>query len=87
MYKILLSKKADKELEKFAAKESLTILKKIHKLSFPLPDFLNIKKLAGLKYGYRLRIGKVRIIFEIDHDSKIIWIRKIGYRKDIYRFS
>ncbi len=87
MYKILLTRKADKELEKFSTKESLTILNKIRELSFPLPDFLNIKKLSGLKDGYRLRVGKVRIIFEIDHKVKIIWIRKIGFRKDIYRFS
>ena len=87
MYKILLTKKADKDLAKFTPKDATNILEKINQLSYPFSSLLNIKKLSTLPMGYRLRINKIRVIFEVDHNPKTIWIRKIGYRKDIYRFS
>ena len=47
---------------------------------------LDIKKMKGDWKGYyRLRIGKNRVIFTVDFDSKDIVIYAIGARGDIYK--
>jgi mRNA-degrading endonuclease RelE of RelBE toxin-antitoxin system len=86
MYEIFLTEKSEKELTKLAKDDAKEVLKKIKQLRFPLPVHLNIKKLTGEKDFYRLRAGKTRAIFQINHRVKEILIRKIGYRRDVYRF-
>ena len=85
MYKIYFTKKAEKELDKLASSDIKSILNKIIKLTIPFPENLDIKKLSGVLGFYRLRIGKVRIIFEILDNKEEIWIRKVGYRQSIYK--
>ncbi len=47
---------------------------------------LDIKKLKGEWQGfYRLRIGKIRVIFSVDFDTLDIEIYNIGSRGDIYK--
>lgn len=47
---------------------------------------LDIKKLKGKWQGfYRLRIGKIRVIFSVDLDTLDIEIDNIGARGDIYK--
>ena len=86
MFKVFFTKNAKKELDRLNKKEALIILNKIYLLNFPFPENLNIKKLAEFKYLFRLKINKIRVMFELDSEKNEIWIRKIGYRKDIYRF-
>ena len=46
----------------------------------------HIKKLRGdLEGHYRLRIGKVRVIFKIDFFSRIIYVKKADFRGNIYK--
>lgn len=85
MYKIYFTKKAEKELDKLSSIDTQSTLLKVTKLTFPFPVNLDIKRLVGITGFYRLRIGKVRAIFEVDEIKKEIWIRKIGYRGGIYR--
>lgn len=50
----------------------------------PRPD--GVKKLKGSDENlYRIRIGDYRIIYLIEDEIKIVDIRKIGHRKDIYK--
>ena len=47
---------------------------------------LDIKRMKGDWKGYyRLRIGKNRVIFTVDFDSKDVVIYAIGARGDIYK--
>jgi len=85
VYKIYFTKKAEKELDKLSSIDTQSTLLKVTKLTFPFPVNLDIKRLVGITGFYRLRIGKVRAIFEVDEIKKEIWIRKIGYRGGIYR--
>jgi mRNA-degrading endonuclease RelE of RelBE toxin-antitoxin system len=86
MFKVIFTKNAKKELDRLDKKEAIIVLNKIYLLNFPFPQNLNIKKLSGLKHLFRLRINKIRVVFELDIEEKEIWIREIGYRKDAYRF-
>lgn len=86
MYKIFLSSNSDKDSETLNKKEAKNILDKIKGLTFPFPKNFDIKKLKNERDFFRLRVGKVRAIFQINHANKEIIIRKIGYRKDVYKF-
>jgi mRNA interferase RelE/StbE len=44
----------------------------------------NVTKLRN-RPGYRLRIGKWRAIFEIQHEEVVILVLKIATRGEIYR--
>jgi len=51
----------------------------------PLTDF-DIKRMKG-KWGgfYRIRVGKIRIIFTVNFDSSDVEIFIIGARGDVYK--
>ncbi len=86
MYEVLFTKKAEKQLSKLASKDIKLTLQKISKLTFPFPKGINIDDITGVPNFYRLRTGKVRVLFEVDRSKKEIWIRKVGYRSGFYRF-
>lgn len=86
MYKILFTKKAEKDLDKLTRTDVIKIIKTLQNFTYPFPPHFDIKKLVNTPDFYRIRTGKIRIIFEIEHKQKTIWIRKAGYRGGIYRF-
>ncbi len=46
----------------------------------------DIKKLYGKLSGhYRLRLGKMRVIFKVNFDLRIIYIKKADFRGNIYK--
>jgi len=67
------------KLDNFIAK---IIAKKVEELRED-PFSKDIKKLVG-RNEYRFRIGNYRVIFEIR--GNLIWIKKVGHRKNIYDF-
>lgn len=42
------------------------------------------KKLVGQDEVYRTRVGKYRIVFEINDEQLLVWIVDVGARQDIY---
>jgi mRNA interferase RelE/StbE len=47
---------------------------------------LDIKKMRGDWEGfYRIRIGKIRVIFSLTANSKDIEVYTIGFRGDVYK--
>jgi mRNA interferase RelE/StbE len=47
---------------------------------------IDLKKLTGDWIGYyRLRKGKLRIIFEVNKAEKILFVEKVDFRGDIYK--
>lgn len=85
MYKIFFTRNSKKDLSDLMKTERKQIIFKIKELVFPFPSSLNIKKMRGLGDFYRIKTGKLRIIFQINHEIKGFIIRKIGYRKNVYR--
>jgi mRNA interferase RelE/StbE len=43
------------------------------------------EKLQGFQNLYRLRVGKYRIIYEIDKATSVVTIAKVEHRKSVYR--
>ncbi len=82
MYKVLLTDKAVKNLNKLDINTSKIIKSKL--LEYSKEPFSHARKLSKISIGtYRFRVGDYRIIFDIDKDN--IVVLKIGHRKEIYR--
>ena len=71
------------QAEKFLRKQSNQIQKRVVESIHGLPMDGDVKKLKGSMF-YRLRVGNMRVVFEIDHLEKMIFIQTIDYRGDIY---
>ena len=42
------------------------------------------EKLAGGEQ-YRVRQGDYRIVYSVEDERLIVWVVKVGYRRDVYR--
>ena len=85
MYKIIISESALKQLHRFPKPIVKKIQISVDKLT-ENPRPLGVKKLKGNEEDlYRIRVGDYRVVYSIDDGIKIIDIRKIGHRNDIYR--
>ena len=84
LYRVVISKAASRELRKLSKKEVQRIFPKIKSLSTnPRPE--GCKKLRSQKETlWRIRVGDYRVIYSIDDIVKIVDIRRIGHRRDIY---
>ncbi|MEP6928339.1 MAG: type II toxin-antitoxin system RelE/ParE family toxin [Ginsengibacter sp.] len=82
-YQLKIKTSAEKELANLPLEAILSIRDHIQELSSnPYPP--GYKKLKGFKNLYRIRTGKYRIIYSIQHTALIIEILKITHRKDAY---
>ena len=67
--------------DKKRLKEAILVLKED-----PVPiKSLDIVKLKGEKNTYRVRKGKLRIVYEVIWVQKIILIHRVDFRGDIYK--
>ena len=83
MYKIIISRIAEKQLESFPKHIANAITAKIDSLAMdPYPS--GCKKLEGSEKEYRLRSGDYRIIYRIENEWLIVEVIRIGHRRDIY---
>ena len=83
MFKIVIHKKSIKKLREMG-KSSLKRLANLIEIleTDPIPwKYFDVKKLDT----YRVRIGKYRIIYFVDKNSKIIHILKIEKREKAYK--
>ena len=85
MYQLKYRKQARNYLARLAYKIKITIVDRLHQLARD-PDNAeyDIKALKG-RIGYRLRIGRYRVIYTRHDEHLIIEIVKIGSRGDIYK--
>ncbi|HKO36419.1 MAG TPA: type II toxin-antitoxin system RelE/ParE family toxin [Pyrinomonadaceae bacterium] len=84
-YKILIKKSAAKELEAVAGKKDRErIAQRILGLA-ENPRPVGVEKLSGTAEKYRIRQGNFRILYEIQDDVLIVYIVRIGDRKEVYR--
>lgn len=84
MYKLLLTNRASKELDRLRggmwerAREALLQL-----AEEPRPP--GSKKLRGGFEAYRIRIGDYRAIYDIDDDKRTVTVLRVKHRRDVYR--
>lgn len=82
MYSVLFKQNAKKEFSKLDRQNQKRIFSKIKQLSTILQLGVPlVGKLAGL---WKLRVGDYRIIYELQKANLIIYVLKIGHRKNVY---
>lgn len=82
MYEIKFGKKALEEWSKFEHDLKERIWNKLQACKENPFHFL--EHLEDME-GYKLRIGDYRAIIDIDNSLKIIWVLKVGHRKNVYK--
>lgn len=85
MYQILFKKSAEKELERLPKSAVKRISRAVDDLAEnPRPS--GSKKLEGQRESlWRIPVGDFRIIYFVEDVIRIVEIRRIGHRKDIYQ--
>ena len=84
-YRILIKKSAAKELETITGKKDRErIVQRILALA-DNPRPVGVEKLSGMNEKYRVRQGNFRILYEIQDDILVVYVVRIGDRKEIYR--
>jgi len=81
-YTVVLTKTAQKQLDKLPDAVADPLLDAVEKLADdPRPD--GCKKLKG-RAGYRIRRGSYRVIYDIADDVLTVEVVAIGHRSKIY---
>lgn len=83
MYTLFAKPTVEKELRSINPKVLPAINEGIKSLARE-PRQHQTKKLKGVD-GYRLRVGKYRILYEIDDKTKTVTIYRVLHRKEAYR--
>lgn len=81
--KLLLSRSAQRDLDKLPDDITLRISKKLYDLAMN-PYMQGFQKLSGNR-GYRIRIGDYRVVYSIDKIDKSITVIKVKHRREVYR--
>lgn len=77
----------------------LTARKQIHRLPNPIRDRVmtaiarlaehprppGTRKITGEDDAYRIRVGDYRIVYEVHDRVLIVYVVRVGHRKDVYR--
>lgn len=83
MYDVLLSRGAAKRLKAMTPGRRARVLKALERAR---GDPLRAKRLRGELDGlFSLRIGQVRVVYEVDPEAKVIVVHGIGPRGDVYK--
>ena len=83
MYGIVYDKRIQKDLNAIPKNILRLILNRIEKLRTN-PRHKGVEKLVGIE-GWRVRVGKYRILYQIDDRKRIITIYRVKLRKEAYR--
>ena len=83
-YRIEIKATAEKALSKLPKADARRISTAISGLAKdPRPE--GSRKLTGSDDSYRLRVRDYRIVYEITDKKLIVYVVRIGHRKDVYR--
>lgn len=81
MINIVWKKKAIKQLKKIPETQRKTIYDEVSELT-NFPNVNNIKALVNHKYDYRMRVGRYRVLFNLQETLEIISIEEVKKRDD-----
>ena len=86
IYKLKIKNRVQKELKKIPNKDGIRLAKAINKLrQEPRPR--GCEKLTGGEREYRIRVGKYRILYEIQEAVLVIVVVRVAHRRKVYEAS
>jgi mRNA interferase RelE/StbE len=82
--RLVLSKRADKDLLSMEQKDRQRVQEAIDRLLLGIGT-ANVVKIKTREEQWRLRVGDWRILFEIDNAEGLILVHRIMHRREAYR--
>ena len=82
MYKLMFREDADKQFLKLEKELQKRIIKTLEKIRFR--PFSFVERLVGLPY-YKIKVGKYRILLNVKPQEEVLFIMRVGHRKNIYK--
>lgn len=82
-YQIRIPKVVQKQLQKLKNPIKQRILDSLQQMQNQ-PRFGNVIKMKNSE-GYRLRVGDYRVLYDIDDTNRVVTIRRVAHRRDVYR--
>ena len=83
-YEIEISRTAERQLKKLAEEDQLRVARAMLALT-DQPRPRGSRKLTGYDDVFRIGVGRFRVLYSVSDTRLVIFILKIGHRKDIYR--
>jgi len=84
-YQVRIARDAERDIAALHAAAVPRIFKAIKALGTD-PRPAGCKKLKGVhSESWRIRVGAYRILYVIDDGIRIVEVREVGHRKDIYK--
>jgi mRNA interferase RelE/StbE len=83
-YSILIKPSAVKEIESIGSKRDRQAIVSLIEALAENPRPYGSEKLSGQE-KYRLRKGRYRVVYSIEDQDLVVFVVKVGYRKDVYR--
>ena len=82
-YRILAKPRAQKALDDLSLPEQ-------ERVSAAIDDLAENPRPAGCRKmksenAWRIRVGRYRVIYEVDDPSQVVVLLHVGHRKDVYR--
>lgn len=81
MFSINWTKTAVRQLRKIATVDQSRIVEEVARLE-TFPASRNVKALTSHQYGFRLRVGQYRVLFDVAVVVRIIEIQEVKRRDD-----
>ena len=85
MWKIVYKRSVQKDLKKIPKKIKSLIKRTIEERLRLNPVYFGTPLKQNLKGLMKLRVGNYRIIYSIQKDIVVVFVIKIGHRKEIYK--
>jgi mRNA interferase RelE/StbE len=83
-YQVLFARSARKELESLPAATGDRIVVRLERLAAE-PRPVGARKLRGAADLWRVRVGDYRVVYAIQDAQRIVDVRVVRHRKDVYR--
>jgi mRNA interferase RelE/StbE len=83
VYSIEIKRSAAREIEALPLSARQLVVERIGRLAED-PRPRGCEKLVGGEH-YRVRQGEYRIVYAIEDAVLVVWVVKVGHRRDIYR--
>jgi mRNA interferase RelE/StbE len=83
-YSVSFEPESIEDLDKISQVMRGRILKKIQWLSVNFEKISPLPLTGQWSEFYKLRVGDYRVIYEFDIDNQLIFIARVGHRREIY---
>jgi len=84
MYSISFTKQADRALRRMPKKRSALIRSKLKSITAdPYAQYNNVTKLQN-RPGFRLRVGDLRVIYDIQNQNLVVLVLRVAPRGEAY---